>query len=289
MTRPGRHTAPGAAPALPLPGGTGGAPPWAAPGPRVKRLRASQLEHYTCSILDSWSAKYSAARKSSPAPAPVGAPRPAPRAAPATARARSARALRLLAAVLPEIEARPLPGADAAPGAAPLAWSASQLILLDLPGPLTLALLRLHARYIAAPLALLPPLRPPALLGEGAAPPGARRLRLGYLSYSFGLGVRNGAQHSAMPPEAEAEAEAEAAPKVSPRLPPGLMYRVFEAHDRARVEVLGFAIRPHDEGASAEERARVEANLEHFVDVSQDSLDGVAQRQQPRSCPRTPE
>ena len=60
------------------------------------------------------------------------------------------------------------------------------------------------------------------------------------------------------------------------------MYRVFEAHDRARVEVLGFAIRPHDEGASAEERARVEANLEHFVDVSQDSLDGVAQRQQIR-------
>jgi predicted O-linked N-acetylglucosamine transferase (SPINDLY family) len=47
-----------------------------------------------------------------------------------------------------------------------------------------------------------------------------QRLRLGYVSYSFGLGVRN-----------------------------GLMYNVFEAHDRARVEVFGFAIRPHDDGA----------------------------------------
>jgi hypothetical protein len=57
---------------------------------------------------------------------------------------------------------------------------------------------------------------------------------------SFGLGVRN-----------------------------GLMYNVFAAHARERVEVFGFAIRPHDEEADEEEKKRVEANIEHFVDISQ--------------------
>lgn len=57
---------------------------------------------------------------------------------------------------------------------------------------------------------------------------------------SFGLGVRN-----------------------------GLMYNVFAAHARERVEVFGFAIRPHDDGADEDERKKVEANIEHFIDISQ--------------------
>jgi hypothetical protein len=47
------------------------------------------------------------------------------------------------------------------------------------------------------------------------------------------------------------------------------MYNVFAAHARERVEVFGFAIRPHDEGADEEEKKRVEANIEHFIDISQ--------------------
>lgn len=45
------------------------------------------------------------------------------------------------------------------------------------------------------------------------------------------------------------------------------MYNVFSAHARQRVEVFGFAIRPHDDGATVEEKRRVEANVEHFVDI----------------------
>ena len=121
-----------------------------------------------------------------------------------------------------------------------LIWTPSQIVLLEVDED---DVLRVCRKHTAVPnlnrAALLPPNHP-----EGGK---RQRLRLGYVSYSFGLGVRN-----------------------------GLMYNVFEAHDRARVEVFGFAIRPHDADADAETRARVEKNVEHFVDISKTQVESVA-------------
>eukprot|EP00961_Rhodomonas_salina_P213589 2884522-Rhodomonas_salina.2 len=54
------------------------------------------------------------------------------------------------------------------------------------------------------------------------------------------------------------------------------MYNVFSSHDRGRVEVFGFAIRPHDPGADEAEQKRVEANVEHFVDISRVPVEDTA-------------
>ncbi|EKX34385.1 hypothetical protein GUITHDRAFT_147284 [Guillardia theta CCMP2712] len=43
---------------------------------------------------------------------------------------------------------------------------------------------------------------------------------------------------------------------------------VFGSHNRSQVEIFGFAIRPHDDNADDAEKARVEKNVEHFVDIS---------------------
>ena len=133
---------------------------------------------------------------------------------------------------------RALAAAEAPGGStADLIWTPSQIVLLDVDED---DVLRVCRRYTAAPgVSGLAPNHPRASTPQ--------RLRLGYLSYSFGLGVRN-----------------------------GLMYNVFAAHDRERVEVFGFAIRPHDDDADAATRARVEKNVEHFVDISRVQVEQVA-------------
>lgn len=88
---------------------------------------------------------------------------------------------------------------------ADLIWTPSQIVLLDVDEEDVLRVCRKHTA--------VPDLSSSSLLAPHHPRSGSpRRLRLGYLSYSFGLGVRN-----------------------------GLMYNVFEAHDRARVEVLNAA------------------------------------------------
>jgi len=125
---------------------------------------------------------------------------------------------------------------------ADLIWTPSQIVLLDVDEHDVLRVCRKHTAVpVRGDAALLSAHYPREAAGAG------QRMRLGYLSYSFGLGVRN-----------------------------GLMFNVFEAHDRARVEVFGFAIRPHDEDADAPTRAQVERNVEHFVDISTTQVDDVA-------------
>jgi tetratricopeptide (TPR) repeat protein len=125
--------------------------------------------------------------------------------------------------------------ASQGPGGTPadVIWTPSQVLLLDVDEQAVLHVCRKHTAVPVRDHAAALPAHHP----RGGKQP--QRLRLGYLSYSFGLGVRN-----------------------------GLMYKVFEAHDRSQVEVFGFAIRPHDEGADAPTRARVEKNVEHFIDIS---------------------
>uniref|UniRef100_A0A6U6BUE6 protein O-GlcNAc transferase n=1 Tax=Guillardia theta TaxID=55529 RepID=A0A6U6BUE6_GUITH len=109
-------------------------------------------------------------------------------------------------------------------------WTPSQILLLDVDEEYVLKLCRIHTNRN---------LQPSLHRFRYVRPSGKKRLRVGYLSYSFGLGVRN-----------------------------GLMYHVFGSHNRSQVEIFGFAIRPHDDNADDAEKARVEKNVEHFVDIS---------------------
>jgi predicted O-linked N-acetylglucosamine transferase (SPINDLY family) len=65
------------------------------------------------------------------------------------------------------------------------------------------------------------------------------RLRLGYLSYSFGSGTRN-----------------------------GLLTEVLGRHFATRVEVFAYALRPHDASDDGIKRKEIEKNFEHWFDVS---------------------
>jgi predicted O-linked N-acetylglucosamine transferase (SPINDLY family) len=72
-----------------------------------------------------------------------------------------------------------------------------------------------------------------------AAPHHRHRLRLGYMSYSFGSGTRN-----------------------------GLLTEVLGRHFRGKIEVFAYALRPHDGSDDAAKRTEIERNFEHWVDVS---------------------
>jgi len=135
---------------------------------------------------------------------------------------------------------RAIEAAEQGGGVAAAAWTPSQVLLLDVEEELVR---RLCAVFTADAARLA---APPFPLANRPRVTGGR-LRIGYVSYSFGLGVRN-----------------------------GLMYNVFSSHDRGRVEVFGFAIRPHDPGADEAEQKRVEANVEHFVDISRVPVEDTA-------------
>lgn len=79
---------------------------------------------------------------------------------------------------------------------------------------------------------------------------GIFRLRLGYLSYSFGSGTRN-----------------------------GLLTEVLGKHLGRRFEVFAYALRPHDASDDKIKRQTIERNFEHWVDVSRfSSFSDISQR-----------
>lgn len=108
----------------------------------------------------------------------------------------------------------------------PSGWTSSQAILLDISPHKVLSILRRNWVGVkVAPFAAMPAIR------DG-------RMSVGYLSYSFGSGVRN-----------------------------GLLVHMFGLHDRRRFRVVGVALRPHDEGTSGEEAAAIERRFDVFVDA----------------------
>jgi predicted O-linked N-acetylglucosamine transferase (SPINDLY family) len=68
------------------------------------------------------------------------------------------------------------------------------------------------------------------------------RLRLGYLSYSFGSGTRN-----------------------------GLLTEVLGRHFGGKIEVFAYALRPHDVSDDETKRKQIENHFEHWIDVSRDA------------------
>jgi predicted O-linked N-acetylglucosamine transferase (SPINDLY family) len=103
-----------------------------------------------------------------------------------------------------------------------------------------------HSHYtLQSPFSFAAALFPCASHSASSRP----RLRLGYLSYSFGSGTRN-----------------------------GLLTEVLGRHRAARVEVFAYALRPHDASDDVVKRKEIERNFEHWFDVSVHSSFGDISR-----------
>ncbi len=107
----------------------------------------------------------------------------------------------------------------------------------------TLAQHHRHQQYLSAQTAASLPSFSfsralPPVVSSAARP----RLRLGYLSYSFGSGTRN-----------------------------GLLTEVLGRHFGGKIEVFAYALRPHDASDDEAKRKQIESHFEHWIDVSRDA------------------